>query len=583
MANEWVCMGCMQANSEFSDTCYHCGYPATGQNPAEYLPVRTQLNARYVIGRVLEKRSDAVIYIGYDQTARNTVLVREFFPDGIAQRLSQQVVAADGKDELFAACLDKFRKQSRAIARMRDLPALVPVYDMFEENGTMYTVSDHVEGVTLRAYLQKSGEYMSWEAARPLFVPLLSSVMSLHAAGLVHLGISPDTIVVDGENRLRLGGWELNDARVSGGALAPTMIAGYAAPEQYKPETTVGQSADVYALGATILFALTGEEPPAAPDRVNKVASLLVPAPIAQKWPAHIAPSLSAALALSTSKRLSSVEELRDRLTVAPVVEALREDAMEEEADDDAAVLLPARNKGLKIAVVMLSVLCVILLVVILLMALWGSDEPTVPTGGDTAQTTTTTVIPTTTTRPVTSTTKGNTEEMYAVEDLIGLTIDELQSHSLRGNMQIVIKGTEFSDTVPVGTVVMQSPTPETYVAEGTTVNVYVSAGPAEKTMLDIVGWERAAAVAYLEAMGYDVSVVEVTVSTQKRGTVHAVIPAPGATMTFGDEVVLQISMVPPVTITTTRRTTTTTTAATTTPPTTTTTSEATEATTADV
>lgn len=562
MANEWVCMGCMQENSEFSETCYHCGYPAAGQNPPEYLPVRTVLNERYVIGRVLERRSDAVVYIGYDQTARNTVLVREYFPDGLAARLSLQVVAADGKDELFAACLEKFRKQCRTIARMRDLPALVPVYDMFEGNGTMYTVSDYVEGTSLRAYLQTTGA-MPWEAARPLFVPLLSSVMSLHASGLVHLGISPDTIIVDSENRLRLDGWELNDARVSGGALTPTMLAGYAAPEQYTAGTPVGTGADVYALGATILFALTGEEPPAAPDRVSKTASLRVPAQIAEKWPAHIAPTLSGALSLSTQKRIAAVEELRDRLTVAPVVEALREDAMEEEKPvEDEPV--EKQNKGMTVAVIALSIACAILLVLVVLMGLWGgSEEPAVPVDNSI---TTTTQVTTTTTRAFTTTTAPN-ETMYAVDDLIGMTIDQVHSYALRGNMKVVVKGTEFSNTVPVGTVVMQSPTPETYVAEGTTVNVYVSAGPAENTMMDIVGWERAAAVAYLEAMGYEVSVVEVTVSTQERGRVHAVIPAPGATLTYGDEVVLQISMALPTATSTSRptRATTTTVATTTT------------------
>lgn len=566
MANEWVCMGCMQANSEFSDTCYHCGYPSAGQNPAGYLPVRTQLSSRYVIGRALEKRSDAILYIGYDQTARSTVLVREFFPEGAAQRLSLQVVAADGKEEAFAACLDSFRKQSRAIARLRDLPALIPVYDMFEENGTMYTVCDRVEGMTLRAYLQTLGEHMSWEAARPLFVPLLSAVMSMHAAGLVHLGISPDTVLVDTENRLRLDGWELPQARVSGSELTPARATGYAAPEQYDADAAVGTQADVYALGATILFALTGEEPPAAPDRVSKVASMRVPADIAEKWPPHIAPTLSRALALSLQKRMATAEELRDNLTVAPVVEALREDAMEEA--DDAAAMPAAANKW-RVAVSLLCALCAVLMVVIIVLLLFGKPfGGTTPVDGDVTPTTTTTFATqvTTTTRPTTATTDSAQNDTYAVEDLIGMTISELESYSPRGNMRVVIKGTEFSDTVPVGTVVMQSPSPETYAEEGTIINVYVSAGPSEKTMMDLVGWERAAAVAYLEAMGYDVSVVEVTVSEQERGRVHAVIPGPGSYLSLGDEVVLQISMVKPTT-TKTPATTTTTTATTTTAP----------------
>ena len=113
MANERFCMGCMQPISEFSDNCYHCGYPVTGQNPAGYLPVRTRLGERYVVGRALEKRGDAIVYIGYDKTEKNTVLIREFFPEGLAQRLSLQVVAIEGKETAFDGCYEQFRKQSR--------------------------------------------------------------------------------------------------------------------------------------------------------------------------------------------------------------------------------------------------------------------------------------------------------------------------------------------------------------------------------------------------------------------------------------------------------------------------------------
>ena len=217
MANERFCMGCMQPISEFSDNCYHCGYPVTGQNPAGYLPVRTRLGERYVVGRALEKRSDAIVYIGYDKTEKNTVLIREFFPEGLAQRLSLQVVAVEGKETAFDGCYEQFRKQSRTIARLREVPAMIPIYDMFEANGTMYTVSDHAEGVPFRRYLETMGGHMQWSAARPLFIPLLSSLISVHAAGLCHLGISPDSILVDSDNRLRLDGWQIADVRTAGG------------------------------------------------------------------------------------------------------------------------------------------------------------------------------------------------------------------------------------------------------------------------------------------------------------------------------------------------------------------------------
>lgn len=546
MANERFCMGCMQPISEFSDNCYHCGYPVTGQNPEGYLPVRTRLGERYVIGRALEKRGDAIVYIGYDKAAKNTVLVREFFPEGIARRLSMQVVSAEGKETAFDECFENFRKQSRIIARLRDVPAMIPIYDMFEANGTMYTVADHVEGVPFRRYLETLGGHMKWEAARPLFVPLLSSLISVHAAGLYHLGISPDSILVDSDNRLRLDGWQLADVRTAGGELKTIQPAGYAAPEQYVEGDTVSQEADVYAIGATMLYALTGEEPPAAPDRVNKVASLMVPANVAEKWPAHIAPTLCDALMLNARRRIQTMEQLRDRLTTAPVVEALREDALEDEADDLPA---PKKMNGQKTAVIVLSVACAVLVGVIAWLWIAGDPfmkmpVPNVPVGNTVTTTTTGSTTPTEATKP--------NANQFAVENVVGLSLEEAMNKQLRGNMTVHVKGREYSDSIPVGMIVSQNPMPETYADVNSVIEVYISDGPAEKEIIDLLGWERDSAVAYLEALGYNVSVIEVTVSDYPRGRVDGMSPAPGTPLAEGQEVVLQISAVPETTAPTT-------------------------------
>jgi len=538
MASELFCMGCMQPLSEFSDSCYHCGYPAAGQNPAGYLPVRTQLSGRYVVGRALEKRSDAIVYIGYDKTARNTVLIREFFPRGLAERLSRQVVAASDKEVPFNACYEQFLKQARIIARMRELPAMIPVYDLFEENGTAYTVSDHVEGIPFRRHIQSLGGHMKWEEARPMFVPLTSSLISLHAAGLYHLGISPDSILVDGDNRLRLDGWQLPAVRMTGDVLKTKLHAGYAAPEQYQGGKTPSQAADVYALGATMLYALTGEEPPSAEDRVNRVASLMVPATVAEKWPAHIAPTLCDALMLNDSKRIQTVEQLRDRLTTAPVVEALREDAFEEEHPKAKAKRSKAgggNNVGYKITVGILSGVAAVLTLVIVLMAIRMSRTPeAVP--ADTTVTTATTVV-TTTTAPT-----APPAEQYAVENVVGLTMDEVKERQLSGNMTVVVKGKQYSDDVKVGVITEQIPAPQTYADKGSVIEVYLSGGPSEKALSDVSGWPADTARSYLEMMGYTVSEVKVTESRFDKGLVNDTVPAAGTMLEEGDEVVLHVS-----------------------------------------
>ena len=547
MANELFCMGCMQPISEFSDSCYHCGYPTAGQNPQGYLPVRTQLSGRYTVGRALEKRQDAIVYIGFDKTARNVVLIREFFPEGVAQRLSMQVMAKAGKEGVFEQCFDEFRKQARTIARLREVPAMIPVYDLFEENGTMYVIADRVEGIPFRRHLQALGGHMKWEEVRPLFVPLITSLMAIHSTGLTHLGISPDSILLDSTNRLRLDGWQIAFARTAAEPLPSVLPEGYAAPEQYASDT-VFQAADVYAVGATMLYALTGEEPPAATARVSGEASLMVPAALAEKWPAHIAPTLCDALALNAKTRISTVEMLRDRLTTAPVVEALLEEPLEGETAAEPTVVKV--SAGYKAAVIVLSILCAVLAAAIAWLTVtwhpWAPDEPE-----EEPAAVTTTTLPTVV--------NNFDSSAYAVEEVVGLTMAQLKGRQLRGNMSVKVVGTKFSDTVPAGVILTQDPMPESSAEVSAVIEVYLSAGAEKKRLPDLKGWDRVAARAYLEALGYTVSEVEVTVSDQERGAVETSFPAPGTELMLGDEVVLHISNVPTTTTTTTTTTTATT------------------------
>ena len=86
MAEQQRCMGCMSPLSEEDHKCPHCGYPATGVNPPEYLRVRTVLADRYLVGRVLEVSGDSAVYIALDRQDNSTVTIREFFPSTLSAR-----------------------------------------------------------------------------------------------------------------------------------------------------------------------------------------------------------------------------------------------------------------------------------------------------------------------------------------------------------------------------------------------------------------------------------------------------------------------------------------------------------------
>ena len=152
----------------------------------------------------------------------------------------------------YGEMLDKFRSHARVLARLRDLPTMIPLYDIFEENGTAYTVSEKVGGVTLAARLRQSGGRMSWDEARPLFMPLFAALSAVHSAGIYHLGICPENILLGSDGRPHFQNFLVPEAHMVGTDLKPQLMAGYAAPEQYELEQRYTAATDVYGMAATI-------------------------------------------------------------------------------------------------------------------------------------------------------------------------------------------------------------------------------------------------------------------------------------------------------------------------------------------
>lgn len=132
----------------------------------------------------MEENGEGIRYTGMDLTENTRVLIREFFPETLAQRGENgtDVQVMGGSEVLFNETIAQFLSDSRELAHRRELSAIFPVYDIFEENKTAYTVLEGIDGVTLRAFIEESGGRLSWETARPLFMPVLNALSQLHAA-----------------------------------------------------------------------------------------------------------------------------------------------------------------------------------------------------------------------------------------------------------------------------------------------------------------------------------------------------------------------------------------------------------------
>jgi len=313
MNNSNLCLGCMTPKGEQQE-CRNCGYIEGTPQVLPCLAPGTVLNGRYLVGRHLRVSGEGVTYIGFDRKTGRRVDIREYLPQTISTRKAgnDAVLVRDRAQTVYEDYLSDFMDVSRALARLDDIPEIVPLINLFECNNTAYAVYEHLEGKPLTELVRRA-KRLTWDEAAPLFAPVLSALAEAHAAGVVHFGISPETIVMTHTGRLVITDFGIPDGRIAETELKGQMYDGFAALEQYSLEARKGKWTDVYAICSVILFALTGKRPPDAIARARD-PRLNISSDLAESIPAHVISALACGLQVNSENRTQSIEALRSEL-----------------------------------------------------------------------------------------------------------------------------------------------------------------------------------------------------------------------------------------------------------------------------
>ena len=200
---------------------------------------------------------------------RFIAILKEYFPAGFAARSDNPRVVSSSPEnrETYAWGLDRFIEEARTVHRFRH-PNVVRVHRFVEAHGTAYIVMEYVEGESLAALLESRGTLSAAEW-RPWLDRLLDGLEHVHGQGYLHRDIKPGNVVVraaDGEPVLI----DFGAARVAAQERTHTRVLTpeYAPIEQHSSDGAQGSFTDIYAPAAVSYRALTGEAPPSAPDRV---------------------------------------------------------------------------------------------------------------------------------------------------------------------------------------------------------------------------------------------------------------------------------------------------------------------------
>lgn len=224
-------------------------------------------------------------------------------------------------EKLTEEAHDSFIREIRLQAGL-DNPYVVRAFDAGKEGNVHYLVTEYVPGTDLRRLIKNNGP-LSMDQAAMIISQAAQGLQYAHDLGLVHRDVKPGNILVTPEGHAKvsdigLAAWSMaleDDPRA--GKIVGT--ADYLSPEEIRNPRVVGPLSDIYSLGCTLYYAVTGKVPYPGGDSKSKCRRHCEQTP----WhPRKFAPELAEdfvdiiadAMEKDPSRRIQSAAEFAERL-----------------------------------------------------------------------------------------------------------------------------------------------------------------------------------------------------------------------------------------------------------------------------
>lgn len=276
----------------------------------------TLLNGSFKIEKVIGQGGFGITYLATDLALGRKVAIKEFFPKELCNRetdTSRVSVGTLNNLELVDRLKEKFLKEARNIARF-DCPFIIKIFTAFEANGTAYYVMEYIDGENIREIVKREGP-MNVARAEDYIRKIGTALEYVHSHHINHLDVKPANIMVrKSDNTPILIDFGLSknyDDKGHQTSTTPTGIShGYAPIEQYNigGVSQFSPATDIYSLGATLYYMLTGSTPPSAPELHDK--SLTFPSNV----PQYLRNVIEKAMSLSKRERHDSVSRFIEEI-----------------------------------------------------------------------------------------------------------------------------------------------------------------------------------------------------------------------------------------------------------------------------
>jgi len=230
---------------------------------------------RYEIIKELGRGSMGIVYLGHDPQIDRLVAIKVLRQDRVTSE----------------AFVTRFLKEARAIGRLSH-PNIVAVYDVGEDQGTIYLTMEYIEGRSLAEIIKE--KKVNVHELKEWTIQIADALNYAHNKGIVHRDIKPSNIIVQKDGHIKItdfGIAHIEDPNALQQTQAGEILGtpAYMSPEQVLGEKVDGRS-DLFSLGIILYEALTQKKPfkgdtltaifkeiiqttPISPDKISKDVS----------------------------------------------------------------------------------------------------------------------------------------------------------------------------------------------------------------------------------------------------------------------------------------------------------------------
>ena len=234
-----LCPNCNQTYDKGSMTCPHCN--TIFSFPSEALIPGTILQGRYEIQQISRSGDIANIYFANDKKLYNRAcIVRQF-------------------KKTFTSEVDRknFEKTILMLAKL-SLPNVAMILDHFTEENQSFLVAEYVSGKTLRKVYEESDGNIAEEEVLIWALSMCDIVHAMHKQNIAHGHICPDTVMMTDEGFIKCIDFGLILELETIAEAAGKSTAGYGSMPAGQALSETDPMSDIYSIGATTYFLLTG-------------------------------------------------------------------------------------------------------------------------------------------------------------------------------------------------------------------------------------------------------------------------------------------------------------------------------------